>query len=697
MINNRLSTKMAFMFLGGAVLLSTVTVVATSFISGGVANEQADRALSSIAKGKTEAIELTIGQMTSAAQFFSSQAGAKDIITKTSAGWMSLKGKHAVLRDAYKPGASPDPIDGTEENYYTNNHRVAHELTKELIDGGLFSDMAVANPDGEIVYTYQKGPEFTLNIADPAIKGTAISDTFLELDRRNNAETLKVGEIISSGLRVSEAGAIEMTIGVPVYNFDRVFGYIVLSANIDRIATVLNSKTGIGDTEIAMLVDANGNAGELLGFGSAARYHDFASLKDGADSIIFKGHTYRYKLQEANVLGTKYSVVKAVEKSELAAAAREISTGTIIAAVGALLPILGLMWFMTSRMFAPLRNISATARTVADGGHETEIPALDRKDEIGEMARCIEVFRENSIERERLEAESRAEAENQKRRQEAVDGMISDFRNEAQEALAEVDEIIGKVSEMSVALSSRSENASELGDKTAEDSALAAENVQSVASTTEELNASIEEINRQVDTTTNIVKSTTEEATAANKKIEGLSTAAEGIGDVIKLISEIAAQTNLLALNATIEAARAGEAGKGFAVVASEVKELAAQTSKATEDIAAHVEEIQAATLDSVQDLGSISKSIENISNYTVGISTAVHQQSQATGEISRNVSEAAQRTGGVETAIRELNGEVSENSAAATDMQKATGDMNVVADRLKTKVEEFLRDVVAA
>jgi methyl-accepting chemotaxis protein len=222
-------------------------------------------------------------------------------------------------------------------------------------------------------------------------------------------------------------------------------------------------------------------------------------------------------------------------------------------------------------------------------------------------------------------------------------------------------------------------------------------NVQSVASATEEMTSSVHEIGRQVTASTSIAEEAVRQIEQTDIGISELSRTAERIGDVLKLITSIAAQTNLLALNATIEAARAGDAGRGFAVVASEVKALASQTAKATEDIGQQIDGIQAATQSSVASIKRIGGTIKQISEIAAGIAAAVEQQGAATGQISRDVQQVAGGTARVAGNIGDVSEGASATGAASSQVLSSAHSLSQESRRLKGELEKFLKNVRAA
>jgi methyl-accepting chemotaxis protein len=369
-----------------------------------------------------------------------------------------------------------------------------------------------------------------------------------------------------------------------------------------------------------------------------------------------------------------------------------------VAGTGLLISLSLLGWIVRSMIVRPLTAMATAMATLAKGDLEVAVVGADRKDEIGVLARSLQVFKDNGLEMRRLAAEQEAmtkRAEEERRR--AMLELADRFE-------ASVGGIVGTVAsaatEMQGAAQSLSATAEEANRQATAVSAAATQataNVQTVASATEELAASIGEIGQRVERSAKIAQQAVEDTRRTDATVEGLATAAQKIGEVVSLIQDIASQTNLLALNATIEAARAGEAGKGFAVVASEVKSLATQTGKATEQIAAQIGAIQGATGEAVQAIRAIGATITQIDEIAAEIAAAVEQQNAATRDIAGNVTQAAQGTGEVSSTIAGVMQASGEVGAAATQVLGSAGELSTQSEKLKAEVETFLATVRAA
>lgn len=362
-----------------------------------------------------------------------------------------------------------------------------------------------------------------------------------------------------------------------------------------------------------------------------------------------------------------------------------------------LLGTLVLAFFIVRSIVKPMAELTDTMRVLANGDLDVEIGRTDSQDEIGEMARAVEVFKENGIERRRLEGETEAEQRAREARQSSIDTLIANFRETVSSALEVVASNTTEMSATANTLTAIANDTSGQANDAANASQSASENVQAVAAAAEELAASIEEISRQVAKTNTIVNEANEATTATNEKVANLARAAQKIGDVISLIQDIAEQTNLLALNTSIEAARAGEAGKGFAVVASEVKSLANQTATATEEISAQIADIQDSTTDAVAAIEQIAKTMAEVNSYTASIASAVEEQGAATAEISQSVAQAASGTEQVVGSMGVVTNSVSETNESAGQVLAASEDVSKQAHTLKSTVDKFLSDVAAA
>lgn len=386
-----------------------------------------------------------------------------------------------------------------------------------------------------------------------------------------------------------------------------------------------------------------------------------------------------------------------VRAAAAAAATSSSYTMIIVGGIGMLLVAIASLLLLNAAVTRGIVAMTAAMGRLAQNDMTIDIPFSDRLDEVGEMAKAVQVFKDNAIRVSKLEQKEAEDRQAEQRKAETMKLAVASFEDAVGEIVQTVSSASTQLEASARNLNSTAARSQELTTKVSSTSQDCSSNVQSVASATEELSSSVNEISRQVQESARMANDAVNQARQTNDRVAELSKAAGRINDVVELISSIAGQTNLLALNATIEAARAGEAGRGFAVVASEVKALAEQTSKATGEIGQQITGIQEATQQSVGAIKEISSTIEKLSEISSAIAAAVEEQGAATQDISRNVQQAANGTQQVSANISDVQRGASETGTASSQVLSAAQTLASDSNRLKAEVSKFLNTVKAA
>jgi len=459
----------------------------------------------------------------------------------------------------------------------------------------------------------------------------------------------------------------------------------------EQAAVMLSTLTRDPDFRYAAVVGANGQ--EIAAFGEPLEADETAIFSVKRE-IVRKGDVN----DGGDTAGTRLGrLTLALSEERLRDSLKTMVGAGLLLLTLLLLVVVGAVAGALRMMTRPLGGIARAMESLAGGRLETNVPSLDRNDEVGDMARAVQVFKQNAeqkaiLEEQQAEAKQRAEEEKRNSLLKLADRFEQTIKGVANKVSSSATEMEVTAQEMSSTAEETSRQSATVSSASDEVTA----NVQTVASTAEELSASISEIGRQVKQSATVAAHAVQEAETTSSTVHSLSDAASKIGEVVTLINEIAGQTNLLALNATIEAARAGEAGKGFAVVAQEVKNLANQTAKATEEIARQINAVQDETHEVVGAIDKITGIIAEINEIAATIAAAIEQQGLSTREIASRVARAANGTEQVNTNIGGVTRAASQTGAAANKVLAASQEVSQQADGLFEAVESFLAEIRA-
>lgn len=699
----------------GAALIAAVGVGVTSLqIANTSLSHASEEKLLALTDNRGTQIRGFFGALSAQVKNYAHRATTISAIIDFSRTYQQFGGNaSSVLRRSYitdnpNPTGEKHLMDSARTNTpYDVVHAQHHPYFRDIMETGGYYDVFLFDTLGNLVYSVYKEADFATQFA----KGTGEwSDTDLgEVFRE--AVGMNAGEIsfVDFAPYGPSAGAAASFMATPVISENgRTIGVLAIQTPIDRINELMRGKAGLGHTGEVVLIGHDNllrndsSFTEENDFLHTSIDEDFVDQALAGETVVTRINSYRDIKMEIVAKPVSFGgitwVIAAVESIEEVDGPLNTLRNTIMMIAAALLAALATLGLFFARSITkPISRLTRVMGDLASGDLDVEIEGSERSDELGEMARAVEVFKESGIERRRLETASEAEQRQSEERQGRVDGLILNFRETVSAALEVVAANTTEMSATANTLTSIANDTSGQANEAANASQSASENVQAVAAAAEQLAASIEEISRQVAKTNTIVNEANDATNATNEKVANLATAAQKIGDVISLIQDIAEQTNLLALNTSIEAARAGEAGKGFAVVASEVKSLANQTATATEEISAQIADIQSSTSEAVTAIEQIAKTMGEVNSYTASIASAVEEQGAATAEISQSVAQAAKGTEQVVGSMGIVTNSIGETNQSASQVLTASEDVSKQAHTLKSTIDKFLSDVAAA
>ena len=454
------------------------------------------------------------------------------------------------------------------------------------------------------------------------------------------------------------------------------------------------------DFMVLASAQASADEGALTPYGLADRIgaEPFEALA-ATETLVVEEGTRLLRL-EALRMGADRRLVGVValefDTQRLAERTRGDIVVTAAGGAGIVLLIAIVLWASLARLIAPLAPLTASIVGLAEARLDQTVPAQERRDEIGEIARAVAVLQVNLVEREELQAQRARDESERLERVRAVEGAIASFRTAAESALVAFEANASRAEAVAASVAELAAGAAQKTRDASGASQSACERVGNAAQATEEMSAALREVESQIVAAREAIVGAASASRETATGMTALARDAAGIEEVVRLIQAIAEQTNLLALNATIEAARAGEAGRGFAVVAAEVKALASQTAAATDQIVAKVQAIQAGTDRMVGEIGAMTERMTGIESFAGAVSAAIEQQTAAIQEIAASAAAANTDTRGATADLGAVEGSVAEMERASADVGRASGDIRAETGRLRDTVESFLARVAA-
>lgn len=710
-----ISHKLMTMIVGSGAMLSATQMTASAWLTSNMATDEAEHGLQGLAESRRDALNGYLSSIKQDLTTVASNPYTLNALLSFDEAWGELgRNPKETLQRLYiqenpHPLGEKHKLDAASDgSLYSAAHADFHPWFRQLLEERQYYDIFLINADGDLVYTVYKELDFATNMNNGEWKDTDLAEAF-----RAGVDA-KPGQINFYDFQpyAPSHGAPASFISTPIPDGrGGIAGVLVFQMPIDGLNAILSSVAGLGETGECYVVGPDGamrtQAPRADGATLLSAKTDPALLDWRSDAPhIAKGRNYegdKVVLASAPLAfeGVEWRVVAEETQKEIYADVASIRNLSGVLA----LVVLGLAsitaYLLSRRISKPITDLADATQAIAEGERSRTPPGVERADELGPLAQAVEYFRKEMIaseersRREQAAADARAQESAEKTAR--LEKLARTFEETVTQTLNQVSIATDNLDNNATSMSALAAQTESQTTSVARASQSASANVQSVAAATEELTASIGDITAKIEASDRATTQASDRAQRMQQRVAGLESATSSIGEVVELITSIAAQTNLLALNATIEAARAGEAGRGFAVVASEVKSLATQTAKATEDIQKQVHDIQGTTSETVTGIREIMEVIGQLRDASSEIAAAMSQQAAATSEISTAVQSAAQGVQEVDSNIGMVNEAAREVGGSASQVRNAGTTLTNQSNELRLNIETFLKTIRAA